>query len=251
MFIIGNFAAMAELVDALDSGSSRGNSVDVRVILAAKLYFTRHMAELYTHYALVANGAINNYLATAPLLKEYPYIIAVDGGIIHCDKMNITPHKIIGDLDSIPDELLLKYSNVPVQKFSILKDESDLELAIKSVYHPNIEKITIFGALEKRLDHTLANLHLIRRYPRKIWIETETELIWAICDDFEMACKPGQIISFIPMGEPVIGVSSSGLKWELKEAVLDKSFFSLSNVCLGSFIKMTLKRGDLIVCLQK
>ena len=29
------YAAMAELVDALDSGSSRGNSVDVRVILAA------------------------------------------------------------------------------------------------------------------------------------------------------------------------------------------------------------------------
>lgn len=28
---------MAELVDALDSGSSRGNSVDVRVILAARL----------------------------------------------------------------------------------------------------------------------------------------------------------------------------------------------------------------------
>jgi hypothetical protein len=27
---------MAELVDALDSGSSRGNLVDVRVILAAK-----------------------------------------------------------------------------------------------------------------------------------------------------------------------------------------------------------------------
>ena len=28
-------AAMAELADALDSGSSRGNSVDVRLILAA------------------------------------------------------------------------------------------------------------------------------------------------------------------------------------------------------------------------
>jgi hypothetical protein len=32
---IQSYAAMAELVDALDSGSSRGNSVDVRVILAA------------------------------------------------------------------------------------------------------------------------------------------------------------------------------------------------------------------------
>lgn len=34
---------MAELVDALDSGSSRGNSVDVRVILAA-IFFVFHFA---------------------------------------------------------------------------------------------------------------------------------------------------------------------------------------------------------------
>jgi hypothetical protein len=38
MIFIVLHAAMAELVDALDSGSSRGNSVDVRVILAALLH---------------------------------------------------------------------------------------------------------------------------------------------------------------------------------------------------------------------
>lgn len=37
---------MAELVDALDSGSSRGNSVDVRVILAAILYPFRYLVLL-------------------------------------------------------------------------------------------------------------------------------------------------------------------------------------------------------------
>jgi thiamine pyrophosphokinase len=209
------------------------------------------MVELHPRYGLIANGAINNYAIIASLLKEYPYIIAVDGGIIHCDKMNITPHQIIGDLDSAPEELLRKYSKVLIQKFPSLKDESDLELAIKSIYHPKIEKITLFGALEKRTDHTLANLHLIRRYPSKVWIETETELIWAFKDDFELPCRPGQVISFISLGEPVTGVSSSGLQWELKDATLDRSFFSLSNVCLKSSVKITVKKGDLIGCLQK
>lgn len=40
------FAAMAELADALDSGSSRGNSVDVRLILAAFLNFGGLQASL-------------------------------------------------------------------------------------------------------------------------------------------------------------------------------------------------------------
>lgn len=41
--IILSLAAMAELVDALDSGSSRGNSVDVRVILAAIDFKAEHL----------------------------------------------------------------------------------------------------------------------------------------------------------------------------------------------------------------
>lgn len=35
LYVYHKNAAMAKLVDALDSGSSRGNPVDVRVILAA------------------------------------------------------------------------------------------------------------------------------------------------------------------------------------------------------------------------
>ena len=51
------FAAMAELVDALDSGSSRGNSVDVRVILAAITF-----GVYLTCLILISSGS-----ATSPL----------------------------------------------------------------------------------------------------------------------------------------------------------------------------------------
>ena len=49
-FVIQPFAAMAELVDALDSGSSRGNLVDVRVILAAFNKFSVQRAEYLLNF---------------------------------------------------------------------------------------------------------------------------------------------------------------------------------------------------------
>jgi hypothetical protein len=48
---------MAELVDALDSGSSRGNSVDVRVILAANLLFKDFFTNLLERAARI-NAAV-------------------------------------------------------------------------------------------------------------------------------------------------------------------------------------------------
>lgn len=55
---------MAELVDALDSGSSRGNSVDVRVILAAlKKLFT--LAELV--FCGFSRKSTNNFLINCGL----------------------------------------------------------------------------------------------------------------------------------------------------------------------------------------
>ncbi len=47
---------MAELVDALDSGSSQGNLVDVRVILAAKISLVIKNTPPYTPVLLTPLG---------------------------------------------------------------------------------------------------------------------------------------------------------------------------------------------------
>lgn len=209
------------------------------------------MTTFHHTFALIANGGIHNYPIIKPLIKAHECIIAVDGGIQHCHKMKITPDMIVGDMDSAPSELLQHYAEVPVRLFPKHKDETDMELAVQSVFTPQVEKITLFGALEKRTDHALANMHLIRRYPQKVYIETETEFIFAFDGEVEIPCIPGQTIAFIHLGDPVAGVTSQGLKWELCDATFSKYFMSISNICVENPVRLNLKKGDLLCVLQK
>lgn len=204
----------------------------------------------FSTYAFLANGAIEDCQIIAPYVKMHECIVCVDGGLIYCQKMNIQPDLIVGDFDSIPSHVLNDYTHVPFLTFPQEKNETDLELAVQSVYHPDVDKITVFGALGKRLDHTLSNLHLMQRYPRKVFFETENELIFSFNGTLEIACFPGQTISFMHM-DKVEGVTSEGLQWDMYKATFTKYFFSLSNICLADRVKITIESGDLICCLQK
>jgi thiamine pyrophosphokinase len=201
--------------------------------------------------AIIANGCIHDYQVIAPLIQTHMEIIAVDGGCNHCAKMGILPDLIIGDFDSIDPKVLNDYQSVPTRRFSPEKNETDLELAIQSTYTPEIKKITVFGALEQRTDHTLANLHLIRRYPNKVFFETETEIVFSFDSAIEIPCVPGQTISFMQLGDPTAGIRSKGLKWELNDATFSKYFFSLSNICLNHSVHLSIAQGDLLCILQK
>ena len=201
--------------------------------------------------ALVGNGAIHDYSLIASLIRDYNHCIAVDGGLAHCQAMNILPDLIIGDFDSISPELLKNYAKVPTQIFPKDKDQTDMELAIAAVQGFNVEKIALFGALENRTDHALSNLYLMCRFPNHIIIETERETLFSIEGHRHVNCYPGQCISLIPIGSSAEGVTTHGLKWELKNATLNKNFFSLSNVCLHSFFEISIRQGNLLCCLLR
>lgn len=200
--------------------------------------------------ALVANGALHNPDLLSIPIRQHQKIIAVDGGLYHLDKMGLTPDLIVGDLDSISDELLKRYANVPIHRLPIDKDETDLEVALRLTAQPDVARMTLYCVLEKRTDHALGNLHLLRRYPQRAFIETGIETIFDIVGTAVVKCKPGQTVSFIPLGGPVAGVSSKGLKWELNNASFSKDFLSISNICLNSSFHMEITTGDLLCILQ-
>ena len=244
------FAAMAELVDALDSGSSRGNSVDVRVILAAIFFVLLMMRTVI----IFANGELTKDAEMeGRLLSGWP-VIAVDGGAHHCHALGVSPYAIVGDFDSVSPEVLAYYSFAEKHQFPTEKDETDLELALQFVmkkFQP--ERIYVYGALGIRTDHLLANLCLLTRFPGLVYMESERESIWALEKEKDnvIATRPNQLLSLFPIGCEALGVTTNGLHWELSNATLDCGFFSVSNRALGDAVRVSFRGGTLVCVVQK
>jgi len=197
--------------------------------------------------ALVANGAIEEDGAIAPLIRKCGRIVAVDGGLHHCIRMGIRPHFFIGDGDSYDPEGI----EVPHKLFPKEKDESDLKLALQEEMERGAERAVIFGALGRRLDHTLANLFLLALYPERASIETERERIFILPKEARLEMEPGRVLSLLPLGGPVKGALSRGLKWELDGRELDGRFFSLSNEAAAPSVSISYKEGLLLCSLLK
>ncbi len=196
--------------------------------------------------ALVANGSLGGDPRLGEILRGYSTLVAVDGGLNHCHSLGVTPHRIVGDFDSVDPAVLARYPTVPRTLFPRDKDQTDLELALQEVLGTGEETAVVYGALGRRTDHLLANLQLLRRYPARLFFEGEGERLFAITEHYRLACYPGQLLSLMAIGGPVEGVTTRGLKWELNHAVFNKDFFSVSNECLGHSVEISIAQGDLI-----
>ena len=86
---------------------------------------------------------------------EDPYIICTDGGFDLAKQAGITPHLLLGDLDSIQSRIP---KELPLKTFPPEKDYTDLELAIHTAIEKKASHVEIWGGIGGRLDHTVANL---------------------------------------------------------------------------------------------
>lgn len=200
--------------------------------------------------ALIANGEMPHPETMAPFVRQSEKVIAVDGGLKYCDKMEITPDFMIGDFDSADPKLLEKYKDIPKSTYPRDKDFTDLELAIVKAQEFNPQKIILYAVLGKRTDHSLYNLNLLGRMPGKLWIETESETLYAIRDHVVIDCYPGQTVSLIPLASSAKGVTTKGLKWEMTDADLSQDFMSISNIALKDKVTVTVKQG-LLLCIKE
>jgi thiamine pyrophosphokinase len=205
---------------------------------------------------IFANGVLTKPEKARSVLRSGDLIIAADGGARHCSSLGIKPDIVIGDFDSLdPDEMsALEAAGARLVRYPIRKDFTDLELAIQFANEKDAEEVLVLGALGSRWDQTLANLLLpaARAYSimhiRILDGSQEISLIQAD-QTLSLSGQPGDIVSLLPLGGNVQGVTTKGLEYPL---VYETLYFGatrgISNVMLDRQAEIKLKSG-LLLCI--
>lgn len=112
---------------------------------------------------IITGGNINKeFLQENIKENKYDKIISADRGLEALNKINIKPDYIIGDFDSVNNEILEKYKDIPITYLKPEKDFTDTHMALKLAIENSAKSITIIGAIGTRLDHSIANIHILK-----------------------------------------------------------------------------------------
>ncbi len=206
---------------------------------------------------IFANGIITDPEITRARLRPTDRIFCADGGALHVLALDLTPEVIIGDLDSLPAELVvgLETQGVIIHRYPVRKDQTDLELAFQLAAAENPEEILLLAALGGRLDQMLANVLLLTRpeyAPIRLSVADGPQVATLVRsgESLTVAGQPGDTISLIPLSAEVREVSASGVEWPLNRASLVLgSTWGISNVLVAAEATVQIGAGTLLVVL--
>lgn len=154
-------------------------------------------------------------------VSQESILIAADGGARHLDKLELFPHVVVGDLDSLDLDLrsLLVERDVELIVAPQEKDETDLELALIYAARNHDGTILIFGGTGGRLDQTISNI-LLLSHPeitgREVILVEPHQKAWMVESETAITGKRGDLVSLIPCWGGVRVKHTEGLKWLLQ-----------------------------------
>ncbi|MCZ7665805.1 MAG: thiamine diphosphokinase [Chloroflexi bacterium] len=160
---------------------------------------------------IFANGVMVDVEWTRPFFDHASLVIAADGGSRHLHRLQRQPDLVIGDMDSVPADVLawLEAGDATLIRHDPMKDETDLELALLQAQQVAgvDDEILLFGTLGGRMDHMLANVLLLASpalAESRIQLVEGQERAWLIRDHCQFAAQPGDVVSLLPIGGDVL-----------------------------------------------
>jgi thiamine pyrophosphokinase len=191
-------------------------------------------------------------------IQENDFIIGADKGSLFLIQHNIRPHLSVGDFDSITPhekEIVSSFSDAIIACDAFDKDLTDTELAFELALEQHPTHILLIGATGTRLDHTLANIHLLNRalqYHISFAILDKHNYITMTDSKLEVKDLGYTYVSLLPMTTEVTGITLQGFVYPLVNAtlILGQSL-GISNRLSNNTGHVSIQSGSLLVIQSK
>ena len=191
-------------------------------------------------------------------LADADLLVAADAGAQWLADQGVTPHVLVGDMDSISPDLLaqLEAQGVAIERHPTEKDASDVELALERAVAAGAEEVILIGALGgERLDHELANLLLAADTAwasegREVSIVRGPTRVRAVRSGARLNLHgtPGDLVTLLPVTGEAEGIRTLGLRYPLNgESLRMGRSRGLSNVIEHVPASVSVEEGTLLV----
>lgn len=180
-------------------------------------------------------------------MRPGDYLIAADAGYSEVRAQGLRADLAVGDFDSlgsVPE-------GVEVEQHPVMKDDTDMMLAIKLGFERGFTRFFIYGALGGRLDHTLANIQAL------MYIANRGGQGWIIGDACLTAIHNGEtrfrasaqgVISVFCLSTPAKGVTLEGLLYPLSDyTMVSDVALGVSNEFIGRPARVAVADGTLVI----
>jgi len=195
---------------------------------------------------ILANGSFPTNEIPLNILKASEYIVCCDGAINKLEAAGISAHAIVGDLDSLSDDLKRKYQDI-IHHFSN-QDTNDLTKAVNWCLTNKYNDITIVGATGERDDHMIGNIFLLPSYTKKMKVRMLTDYgtFTPVIRSRNFDSYIGQQVSiFSPQSDTTI--TTANLRYELTNQKFEMLWQGTLNESMGDSFRIDFEGTSLIV----
>jgi thiamine pyrophosphokinase len=179
-------------------------------------------------------------------------VVAADGGIEHARALGLHVDIAVGDFDSASREAVeaARESGARIERHPVEKDATDLELALQTALSFAPRRILVLGGDAGRLDHLLAGV-LALASESLSGVEVDALLgsarLEVVRRERTLTGQEGELVSLLAGGGPAEGVTTEGLRYELRgETLAPASSRGVSNVFAAEQARITVRRGVLL-----
>ncbi len=195
---------------------------------------------------ILANGAFPEHEIPLSFLQKAERTICCDGATENLLAYGLIPDYIVGDLDSLSDELTSRYADILHHNPD--QETNDLTKAIHFCLKNDWKNITILGATGKREDHSLANISLLADYSEAVNVQMLTDygVFTAINQSSSFESFPGQQVSFFSL-TPETLFSTKNLAYPLNKRALSSWWQGTLNESSGDKFDIEINDGKVLI----